>query len=65
MNTPCGCCEHYGDGGGDVSCLNCKYNKPDNFEPSGKCATCVYDPRKYGICGMCIDFDQYQERSKP
>jgi len=60
-NTPCPCCEHYEDGDGDMQCLDCKHNGSDNFKPSGKCATCAYDPRLHGICMRCVDGDKHKK----
>ncbi len=59
MERPCACCKHEEDCGWDSNCIDCKYAGTDKFEPAGKCATCEYDARKHGICGQCVDFDQY------
>jgi hypothetical protein len=56
---PCGCCDHVEDGRGDMACLRCKHNAPDNFAAAGKCATCQYDPRKHGVCRQCVDYDKH------
>ncbi len=62
-DSPCPCCAHYDDGHGESACLGCKHNAADNFMAGGKCATCRYDPRTYGICKRCVDFDQWAERT--
>ena len=62
MSLPCPCCSHYENGGGDYTCLTCKYNHEDMFEPDGLCATCAYDPRLIGVCRSCIDYDRHQPK---
>jgi hypothetical protein len=56
--TPCQCCAHIEDGGGDASCLLCKWIAPDNFTPDGPCVGCQYDPRLHGVCKRCVDGDK-------
>ena len=29
------------------------------------CATCRYDPERYGICKRCVDFDQWDAVLEP
>jgi hypothetical protein len=56
--TTCQCCNHYEDGGGDASCIQCKWIAPDNFTPAGPCVGCQYDPRLHGVCKGCADGDK-------
>jgi hypothetical protein len=56
--NPCQCCTHIEDGGGDASCMPCKWIAPDNFVPSGPCVGCQYDPRLHGVCKRCVDGDK-------
>jgi hypothetical protein len=60
---PCDCCIHE-KSDNDAVCMSCVHTHVDYFQPAGKCATCEFDVRQYGICKRCVDFDMHTPKNR-